>query len=113
MKSSQSMDALNTSTLTATAITTTNNNISKKERSSLSSSNTNNSGSSSSSNLLTAVPTTGLFGSMRKGLLGYFYPEAHDASENIGGSLEAYYDQKLGRWVFPGEVSEIERFRSC
>jgi hypothetical protein len=49
----------------------------------------------------------GIVGNLRKGLMQWFYPDAHDASENIGKSLEAYYDNKLGRWVFPGEVSDI------
>lgn len=48
---------------------------------------------------------TGLVGNLRKGLMQWFYPDAKDASENIGKSLEAYYDEKLGRWIFPGEVS--------
>lgn len=48
---------------------------------------------------------SGLVSSVRKGLLSWLYPEAHDASENIGSSLEAYYDKQLGRWVFPGEVN--------
>eukprot|EP01039_Chlorochromonas_danica_P008530 gene8530-9403_t len=46
---------------------------------------------------------SGLVSSVRKGLLSWLYPEAHDASENIGSSLEAFYDKQLGRWVFPGE----------
>jgi hypothetical protein len=46
----------------------------------------------------------GLMGTFRKGIFKWIYPDAHDANENIGKSLEAYYDEKLGRWVFPGEV---------
>ena len=60
--------------------------------------------STNAANTLSA-PTTGLVGTVRKGILNWLYPDAHDASENIGQSLEAYYDDKLGRWVFPGEVS--------
>ena len=45
----------------------------------------------------------GIVGSFRKGLLGWFYPEVHDASENLGNKLEAYYDKSQDRWVFPGE----------
>jgi hypothetical protein len=51
------------------------------------------------------APTSGLLGSLRKGMIGWLYPDAKDASSNIGTSLEAFYDEKLGRWVFPGEVS--------
>jgi hypothetical protein len=40
---------------------------------------------------------------VKKGLLKWWYPDAHDANENIGESLEAYFDQKTQRWVFPGE----------
>ncbi|MBY0308879.1 MAG: hypothetical protein K2Q09_09075, partial [Phycisphaerales bacterium] len=53
---------------------------------------------------LMSGPTTGIVGNLRKGIIGWFYPDAHDATENIGKSLEAYYDDKLGRWIFPGEV---------
>jgi hypothetical protein len=30
-----------------------------------------------------------------------FYPDAHDANENVGRKLDAYYDDKTGKWVFP------------
>ena len=49
----------------------------------------------------------GLLGSMRKSLLKYMYPDAHDASSNIGKSLEAVYNKETGRWEFPGEVSSL------
>lgn len=45
----------------------------------------------------------GIVKNIRKGLLNWFYPDAHDASENIGKSLEAYFDKQTGKWVFPGE----------
>lgn len=54
-----------------------------------------------------SAPTTGIVSNLRKGIIGWFYPDAHDATENIGKSLEAYYDDKLGRWIFPGEVRGI------
>lgn len=38
------------------------------------------------------------------GLVQWLYPDAHDAEENLGDQLEAYYDEKTKRWVFPGEV---------
>jgi hypothetical protein len=47
----------------------------------------------------------GLMGVMRKGLLKYLYPDAHDTSSNIGKSLDAVYNKETGRWEFPGEVS--------
>ena len=36
-------------------------------------------------------------------MLGWFYPEVHDASENLGAQLNAHYDEVTKRWVFPGE----------
>ncbi len=50
---------------------------------------------------------SGLVGKVRKGLLSWFYPDAHDANDNLGKQLEAYYDSKTGQWVFPGEVIVI------
>jgi len=35
------------------------------------------------------------------------YPDAHDASDNLGKSVEAVYNKATGRWEFPGDV------RSC
>lgn len=46
----------------------------------------------------------GLVKSVRKGLLNWLYPDAVDTSENMGNSLEAYFDKATGKWVFPGEV---------
>jgi hypothetical protein len=66
----------------------------------------NNNNNSSNLN----APTSGLLGSLRKGMIGWLYPDAKDASSNIGTSLEAFYDEKLGRWVFPGEVSALLLF---
>lgn len=51
---------------------------------------------------------TGIVGKVRKGLLGWFFPDAHDASENLGEKLEAYYNKETGRWVFPGEVDDVK-----
>jgi hypothetical protein len=50
----------------------------------------------------------GLFGNFQKSLLKYMYPDAHDASENIGKSLEAVYNKETGRWEFPGEVRKLQ-----
>ena len=33
----------------------------------------------------------------------WLYPDAHDANENIGQGLEAYFDENTKKWVFPGE----------
>ncbi len=41
---------------------------------------------------------------VKKGLLKWFYPDAHDANENVKEGLDAYYDKVAGKWVFPGEV---------
>ena len=41
---------------------------------------------------------------VRKNLLNWLYPDAHDANENMGGAMEAYYDKATGKWVIPGEV---------
>lgn len=38
---------------------------------------------------------------VRKGLLGWLYPEAHDVSDNMGGGLDAVYDKATGKWIFP------------
>jgi hypothetical protein len=46
---------------------------------------------------------SGLVGKVRKGILGWLYPDAHDASENLGTENKAYFDKTTGRWVFPGE----------
>ena len=32
----------------------------------------------------------------------------HDASENLGAHLEAYYDEATKRWVFPGEETTVD-----
>ena len=42
---------------------------------------------------------------VKKGLLKWFYPDAHDANENVKEGLDAYYDKVAGKWVFPGEVT--------
>jgi hypothetical protein len=53
----------------------------------------------------------GIFGAVRKGMLKYLYPDAHDASSNIGKSLEAVYNKETGRWEFPGEVSSAKHHK--
>ncbi len=45
---------------------------------------------------------------VRKGLLGWLYPDAKDTSENMGKQLEAYFDKATGKWVFPGEVRHLK-----
>lgn len=40
---------------------------------------------------------------VKKGFMKWMFPNAHDANDNIGESLEAYYDEATKRWVFPGE----------
>ena len=52
-----------------------------------------------------AAPT-GFAGSVRKSLIGWFYPDVHDASENLGEGLEARYDKETKRWIFPGETPD-------
>lgn len=48
--------------------------------------------------------TSNTFKQARKSLLNWLYPDAHDANENMGGTMEAYYDKGSGKWVIPGEV---------
>lgn len=48
-------------------------------------------------------PSGGLVTKVRKGLISWLYPEAHDADANLGKSMEAYFDKATGKWVFPGE----------
>ena len=50
---------------------------------------------------------TGLTGSVRKSLISWFYPDVHDASENLGEGLEAHYDEKAKRWIFPGQSCRV------
>ena len=40
---------------------------------------------------------------MKQGLLKMWYPDATDATQNLTEGLDAYYDEKAGVWVFPGE----------
>ena len=47
----------------------------------------------------------GIMGHVKKGLLKWLYPDAHDATENLGDENKAYFDKNLNRWVFPGQVS--------
>ena len=35
--------------------------------------------------------------------MSWLHPEAHDADDNLGGRMEAYYDEHTKKWVFPGE----------
>ena len=39
--------------------------------------------------------------------MNWLYPDAHDANENMGGAMEAYFDKATGKWVIPGEVSTV------
>jgi hypothetical protein len=47
---------------------------------------------------------SGIASKVRKGLLSYLYPDAHDTTENMGKGMEAYFDKSTGKWVFPDEV---------
>jgi len=52
----------------------------------------------------------GIFGSIR----GFFIKkvhgdDVHDATENMGAKLEAYFDPKLNRWVWPGEDPDANK----
>ena len=49
-------------------------------------------------------PSKGIIGTVKKGLLKWLYPDAHDATENLGDENKAYFDTTLNRWVFPGQV---------
>ncbi|CAE7518110.1 unnamed protein product, partial [Symbiodinium microadriaticum] len=40
---------------------------------------------------------------VRKGLLGWLYPDAHDTTENMGSGLDAVYDKATGQWIFPDD----------
>ena len=52
-------------------------------------------------------PSKGIIGTVKKGLLKWLYPDAHDATENLGDENKAYFDTKLNRWVFPGQVRKM------
>lgn len=52
----------------------------------------------------------GFFSGLRKNLISTWYPDAHDANDNVGESLAAVYNKETGRWEFPGEVSAAEPF---
>ena len=75
--------------------------ISKSSSSSHSSHAKTTNGSLETSQL--TVPTGSIIRRMRKGLLGWLYPDAHDGTDNLGNKLEAYFDKSSGRWVFPDE----------
>ena len=45
---------------------------------------------------------------MQKTITKLLYKDAIDTNENIGGSLEAYFDKEKNRWVFPGEGAAAE-----
>lgn len=55
---------------------------------------------------LTQAATTGIIGTLRKGIIKWMLPNAVDATENTGSKLEAYFDKNLNRWVFPGEEAQ-------
>eukprot|EP01038_Epipyxis_sp_PR26KG_P007099 gene7099-9686_t len=55
-------------------------------------------------NTATPPATGGLLSNFKSFLVQKIYPDAKQVSEdNMGKSMEAYYDDKLQRWVFPGE----------
>lgn len=41
---------------------------------------------------------------MRKSVISWLYPDAHDTAGNEGKSLDAYFDHDKKKWVFPGEA---------
>lgn len=49
---------------------------------------------------------SGLVDLMRKGLMKWAYPDAVDATDNLPEG-QAVYDDKLKRWIFPGQVSHL------
>merc|ERR1711871_527236 len=48
----------------------------------------------------------GVISNVRKSLLGFLYPDAKDANDNLGTANTAYYDEVNKRWVFPGEEND-------
>lgn len=56
------------------------------------------------SNIAPVEEATGIASKVRKGLLSYLYPDAHDTTENMGKEMKAYFDKSTGKWVFPDEV---------
>lgn len=52
---------------------------------------------------------SGFMGYLKKSIISFVSPNAHIADDNVGGKLEAYYDEKLKRWIFPGEVNFLIR----
>lgn len=67
--------------------------------------NTKSSAATTSPNTNTDAGVSGFMGWGRKSLLKFMYPDAHDASENMGKSVEAVYNKVTGRWEFPDDVS--------
>merc|ERR1711998_689762 len=45
----------------------------------------------------------GVISNVRKSLLGWMYPDAKDANDNLGTENKAYFDPATKKWVFPGE----------
>ena len=65
-------------------------------------------GRASSNVTSTQAPTSsksapGVISNVRKSLLGWMYPDAKDANDNLGTANEAYFDKATQKWVFPGE----------
>jgi len=54
-------------------------------------------------------PKKGLVKSLHKGLLKWLYPDAHDASDNLGEQNQARFDPLSGRWIFPDDPVRRER----
>ncbi len=52
------------------------------------------------------VPESGLFGFIRSKVLKIVAPDAHEATQNLGDKLEAYFDKSKNTWVFPGQENE-------
>jgi len=54
-----------------------------------------------------SAPQTGFFGLLKKNIISFMNPDAHLADDNLGNTVDAVYDKLKGRWVFPGEVSQM------
>jgi len=49
--------------------------------------------------------TTSVTTTVKKSLLSWLYPDAHDTTENMGESNKAYFDKDTGKWVFPDDAN--------
>jgi len=50
-----------------------------------------------------AAPLGGVVKSLRKSIISWLNPDAHDAQDNMGTSMEAYFDKTTNKWVFPDD----------